>query len=301
MEELILAPETLDFTKEKVQPITLEQLQKTYDENDRFGNPLRGIYHHELINNVIDKCQQRGLSCEVFDLFAAQNTDKYLPGVSIIPQIEEMKGKNAIEAHILRRLFANIRITNFDAMIDGQLHTTNLAISYTQRGVQIGFGNMVHVCHNQCMLGADQLIQSYTIGDRKALPINKMLETVDEWLDRSEYLVTKEREDIIAMKELKVNSSDILRFIGALTQMRIRHDTSNKAIKRPEDYPMNQSQISQFTEDVTVMMYTRPSISAYDIYNAGTNLFKAQKMDIANILPQNRRLIEAMQEESIFA
>ena len=39
------ARKTLDFSKEKVQTITLAELEATYKENDVYGRPLGGIYH----------------------------------------------------------------------------------------------------------------------------------------------------------------------------------------------------------------------------------------------------------------
>ena len=36
---------TLDFTKEKVQVLTLEELEQSYHENHVDGTPVNGIYH----------------------------------------------------------------------------------------------------------------------------------------------------------------------------------------------------------------------------------------------------------------
>jgi hypothetical protein len=43
-----------DFEKAKVQTITLEQLERTHKENDVYNNPLKGIYHFQLLNEVIN-------------------------------------------------------------------------------------------------------------------------------------------------------------------------------------------------------------------------------------------------------
>lgn len=43
-----------DFDKAKVQTITLEQLARTHKENDVYNQPLKGIYHFDLLNKVID-------------------------------------------------------------------------------------------------------------------------------------------------------------------------------------------------------------------------------------------------------
>ena len=47
------ARKTFDFSKEKVQTITLPELEATYKENDVYGRPLGGIYHSDLINGIL--------------------------------------------------------------------------------------------------------------------------------------------------------------------------------------------------------------------------------------------------------
>ena len=96
-----------DFEKAKVQQLTLEQLRRTHKENDVYGNPLRGIYHYELFQQIIQMANEQNYNVEVYDMFAAQNKDRNTPGVVLLPQVEEMKGERAVEAHILRRVFAN--------------------------------------------------------------------------------------------------------------------------------------------------------------------------------------------------
>lgn len=145
--ETTLNNKFFDFEKAKVQTLSLDQLARTHKENDIYGKPLRGIYHYDLLNQIIGMCNAQNYDVEVYDLFAAQNKDRNTPGVVLLPQVEAQYGERAVEAHILRRVFANIRITNFD---DAD-HTTNLAVAFHQKGIQVGFGNMVMICHNQCM------------------------------------------------------------------------------------------------------------------------------------------------------
>lgn len=66
----------LDFDKEKVQVLTLDQLAKTHKEDDVNGNPLKGIYHFELLEQLQECASKHGLNTEIYDLFAANNSDK---------------------------------------------------------------------------------------------------------------------------------------------------------------------------------------------------------------------------------
>lgn len=53
-----------DFEKAKVQTITLEQLERTHKENDVYNNPLKGIYHFQLLNEVINMCNEQHFNVE---------------------------------------------------------------------------------------------------------------------------------------------------------------------------------------------------------------------------------------------
>lgn len=99
-----------DFEKARVQTLTLDQLERTHKENDVYGKPLKGIYHYALLQQLIAMCNEQNYNVEVYDLFAAQNKDRNTPGVVLLPQVEQQFGERAVEAHILRRVFANIRL-----------------------------------------------------------------------------------------------------------------------------------------------------------------------------------------------
>ena len=279
MEEIKLN-ETLNFKEEKVQVITLEQLKMTHKENDIVGRPLKGIYHYELIDNIGEILLQHNLRMQIDEIFAAQNKDKNQPGVVILPQIEEQYGQNAIEAHVLRRVFANISIHDLD---DSEF-TTNLVATFHQNGIQIGFGNMVKVCHNQCILNADMVISNF---GRNGMTIEGMFNTIKDWAQRYESIVIPERDTLKRMKERVIEPQVLLAMIGELTTIRVAHDTSYKQIKSSGTYPMNQAQIGQFTESLLLKQHSNNQVTVWDVYNAATELYKADKMEIPNILPQH--------------
>lgn len=296
--ETTLENKLFDFDKAKVQTLSLEQLERTHKENDVYGQPLRGIYHFQLLQTLIEACEENGYNVEVYDLFAAQNKDRNTPGVVLLPQVEAQFGERAVEAHILRRVFANIRITDFD----DEEKTTNLAVAFHQKGVQVGFGNMVKICHNQTMLCADKYIATY--GERgngrleEAITIPQVIDTVKSWLVDARHIIVTEREKIERMKSIEVGIQQMMLIVGMLTAIRVKHDTTHACIKDPHIYPLNQAQITQFTESLTLKSYeTGGSISAWDLYNCATDLYKATSMDIPAILPQNRALVRFLDEQ----
>lgn len=302
-EDMVAVPSSVnedkffDFEKAKTQAITLEQLSRTHREDDVYGNPLRGIYHFDLFNKVIDECTELGYNVEVYDMFAAQNRDRQSPGVVRLPQVEAVKGQHAVEAHILRRVYANIRITDFD----NDETTTNVAVAFHQKGIQIGFGPNVMICHNQCMLSPELYMSSYSEKGKKGsgMDVAAMLETLKSWLVDARHIIETDRERIAKMKETRITAEQMFLLIGLMTATRVKADTSRKSIRENITYPLNQSQITLFTEDMLEAYHDKEFVTAWDMYNSATNLYKANRMDIPALLPQNRAMVNFMKANGL--
>ena len=302
-EDMVAVPSSVnedkffDFEKAKTQAITLEQLSRTHREDDVYGNPLRGIYHFDLFNKVIDECTELGYNVEVYDMFAAQNRDRQSPGVVRLPQVEAVKGQHAVEAHILRRVYANIRITDFD----NDETTTNVAVAFHQKGIQIGFGPNVMICHNQCMLSPELYMSSYSEKGKKGsgMDVAAMLDTLKSWLVDARHIIETDRERIAKMKETRISAEQMFLLIGLMTATRVKADTSRKYIRENITYPLNQSQITLFTEDMLEAYHDKEFVTAWDMYNSATNLYKANKIDIPALLPQNRAMVNFMKANGL--
>lgn len=302
-EDMVAVPSSVnedkffDFEKAKTQAITLEQLSRTHREDDVYGNPLRGIYHFDLFNKVIDECTELGYNVEVYDMFAAQNRDSQSPGVVRLPQVEAVKGQHAVEAHILRRVYANIRITDFD----NDETTTNVAVAFHQKGIQIGFGPNVMICHNQCMLSPELYMSSYSEKGKKGsgMEVAAMFDTLKSWLVDARHIIETDRERIAKMKETRITAEQMFLLIGLMTATRVKADTSRKSIRENITYPLNQSQITLFTEDMLEAYHDKEFVTAWDMYNSATNLYKANRMDIPALLPQNRAMVNFMKANGL--
>ena len=64
-----------DFQNNGIEVMDLETLQRTYKENDIYGNPVRGIYHYQVIQRMTDICRRHNLNYEVEEIFAAQKQE----------------------------------------------------------------------------------------------------------------------------------------------------------------------------------------------------------------------------------
>lgn len=294
--ETTLENKFFDFEKAKVQMCTLDQLERTQKENDICGNPLKGIYHFSLIQQIIQMCNEQNYGVQIYDMFAAQNKDRNSPGVVLIPEIEEKYGERAVEAHVLRRVYANIRLTD----LDDDDYTTNLAVAFHQQGIQVGFGNMVKICHNQCMLGASQYVATYGDkgegrGNGKELP--EIFDCIKSWLVDARRIIISEREKIETMKGIEVGADQMFRLIGLLTSLRVKADTAIKEIREYRTYPLNQTQINKLTEQMMLTYHNNGRISVWDIYNIATEMYKATGMDIPQMMPQNRSMVRFLDEQ----
>ena len=204
-----------DFQKNGIETMSFETLRRTYKENDIYNKPVQGIYHYQVIQRMMDICGKYNLDYEVEEIFAAQNRNKTQPGVSILPQVEQTHGEKAVEAHILRRIFATIRIKDWET---DEL-TTTLVVAYHQDGIQAAIGPCVRICHNQCILSPERSVCNY---GRKKVTTEEVFETVDGWLANFEVNMNEDIGRIQRMKRRIVSLEEI----KAALQIAFEHDNT---------------------------------------------------------------------------
>jgi len=293
----------LNFAEAPVQVLTLEELEKSYHENLPTGDPVGGIYHFALIGEVLEAFEQRGLKPVIQEIFAAANRDSRRPGVTLLPQLEEKYGERAIEAHLLRRVYANIEIRS-DETDD---IVTCLAVAYHQKGIQLGIGPMVKVCHNQTILGAQDVVSNYSCwGMQKSdgrckksekLGVEDIITRAQQWADDYEPYQKIRRERMGMLKSAQMDREGMLQLIGILVEKRILHDTANEVLRQSSPYPLNSSQINETSEQLIALMRHDEPISYWDAYQQLNTVLKPQRMDIPQVLPQSLALFETMVEQ----
>ena len=313
----------LNFAEKSVQVLTLEELEKSYHENLTTGEPVGGIYHFALIQEVLEMFEKKGLKPVVQEIFAANNKDSKRPGVTVLPQLEAEFGEKAIEAHLLRRVYANIEI-RADETDDV---VTCLAVAYHQKGIQLGIGPMVKVCHNQTILGAQDVVSNFTCfsgqSRKDKFTLDMVLARAQQWAEVYEPNQEARRESVERMKSALMDREAMLRLIGVLVEKRILHDTSNKLIHDGAPYPLNSGQINETAEQLIAMfagystdrtqgtgtqcsagfaqMSQSPcapdAITYWDAYQQLNTVLKPDRMDIPQVLPQSLALFECLTEQ----
>lgn len=88
---------------------------------------------------------------------------------------------------------------------------------------------------------------------------------------------------------------EVYAYIGLQTILRVSHDSSDKRLScQVETYPLNQAQISDFTEELLKLALDKKPLSAWDIYNVATEIYKPGRMEIPVVIPQNAVLAELL-------
>lgn len=283
-----------DFQQEKVQDINLDMLRATHKELDAMGRELKQIRHADFFDNVINEVKSAGYTPAIMDLFIANNADKNNPGVTYYPEVGNIYGQQACKAYVVRRAYMNLNIKDFDT----EEFTTNLAISYHQQGIQVGFGQNVLICHNQCMLHADQFVATY--GDKKysnGRPIEEVMNIIRGWLFNAKERIMSERDTIKRMQGMDVPIHVFKYLVGELQTIRVRVDSRNQDIKdKSRYYPLSQTQINSFTERCLAFYQNHANVSVWDIYNCSTYEYSDHKMDIPKILPQNVEMVNFLND-----
>lgn len=287
------APTQFNFSVNNIETMSLDTLRRTHKENDIYGQPVKGIYHYEVIQRMADLCEKHNLNYEVEEIFAAQNKNKNQPGVVVLPQVEREFGVQAVEAHILRRIYTTIRINDWET---DEL-TTTLVVAFHQDGIQAAIGPCVKICHNQCILSPERSVANY---GRDKVTTEELFDRVDEWLSNFHTNMTEDRERIKRLKSKVVSPTELYAFIGLLTAIRVSHDSPDKRLSSQVDtYPLNQGQISVFTEDLLKLNLEKGKITLWDIYNVATELYKPGRTDIPAMIPQNGALAELLLSQNI--
>lgn len=290
---VMTAPTQFNFLVNNIETMSLDTLRRTHKENDIYGQPVKGIYHYEVIQRMADLCEKHNLNYEVEEIFAAQNKNKNQPGVVVLPQVEREFGVQAVEAHILRRIYTTIRINDWET---DEL-TTTLVVAFHQDGIQATIGPCVKICHNQCILSPERSVANY---GRDKVTTEELFDRVDEWLSNFHTNMTEDRERIKRLKSKVVSPTELYAFIGLLTAIRVSHDSADKRLSSQVDtYPLNQGQISVFTEDLLKLNLEKGKITLWDIYNVATELYKPGRTDIPAMIPQNGALAELLLSQNI--
>ena len=284
-----------DWEQFKTQDITLEQLKRTNRELNG-GQPMHGIHHFQLVEQVMDIVKKAGFEPTIFDMFAAKSGGSQYPGVSLNKDISETlvsdpQAELNVAAFTVRRVYTTIHINGFD---DGE-SDQSIAISYHQQGIQVAIGRNVRICHNQTILGKERSFQTYSRGGgrlKERITYQDVLNKVREWMSDIHNITFQDDQKIAQMKATIIPPAKIFMLIGMLTATRVAIDSSLKDVHIQGTYPLNNFQINQLTEQLLLRNAHNKQVSAWDFYSLANEMYKPHLMDTTQLFPQNEAMVE---------
>lgn len=278
----------LNFEQNACEVLTLEELQQTHREDYPDGTPVGDIYHHQLMSTILEQCDKDGLRPELKEIFAVNNRHKRSPGVTVLPEIAESKGVGSLESHILRRVFCNITL---HGDFENERNTYNIAVSYTQQGILVGFGPFTYACHNQTICWPECLISNYTLRgngrmETKDRDIKVLINTIREKIHTIMGECYKEIEQLERLMDFTMRGMEIDELIGMLVRERVACETENAQIRMTGYASLNSAHINMLAEKCMLEGYY-DGTTAYNVYQSGTQFMKPRLVPFENICPQS--------------
>jgi len=290
----------LDFSKNRTQELSLEDLARTYCENYPNGEPVGGIYHHILIAALLGRIERVGLKPELQTITAADNRDRMRPGVTIFKEMEAKYGEGSFESHALRRVYAMIKVKDFEDKDTDY----NCAISYHQKGISVGFGPQVRVCSNMMIMGARYYISTTSLGSiigkqENMKNVAELLGKCDEVLEGFSEHVVMWREQLAQLKTVRLEVNQCRVIFSRLMEERILFDTANKALHKTMIYPLNDTCIKRAYERYLAFVapHSNKAVTAWDLYNILNEDLKPSRVDMPVLQPQMVRLNDFLFKE----
>lgn len=268
---------------QKIVELTPQQLLSSRNELSSSGRLMNSVPNKDVYNTLTDIIQKEGLETSPVRLFAINNNDKVRPGITISPELEEHLSKGHPGTFLFNRLMGQIKFEG----IGNDECSPSVAFSFHQRGIEIVYGNNVHVCNNLSIYGGEH-IRTYGDHDNN-VSWNRMIEIFTFWLRTIKQ--RWERDTVITemMKSITINDADVEAFIGDLTLRAYR-----KNVNVNEMAPLNVSQISKMAQPIVkeseyneeTNKYNYKLANVYELHNAITNVQKIDNVDLPLLFEQ---------------
>lgn len=269
---------SLDF-KNNLEVLTLDELKLTQKE-DEVGNTSRArLRHYDLITELADKMVKRNMKFEIDPIYVRKGGPSTAPNASVYPYLEEKWGKNALEAHVIRKLVTRINITD----LQDKETQASIGIGFNQHGIIVAFGQNVFVCSNMSIWG-ENVLSNY--GSSK-ITNKELFSRYTDWMDAFQNKRQTDLNIIRHLKETEASQDAIPYLIGEMQMSAVK-----QAYLKGDVAPFNISQITDFTKSYLKRLEHDDKLdihNMWDIYNIGTRLLRAKDVrDLEPIYHQNQ-------------
>lgn len=273
--EFLTMNEAGNLMPTKVLPIPLSVLEKTQTllEYDGRLPSTQPIKHYDFIKQIQD-IVSKDHSIEQEPIWVTNAAAKRI-------SILDPNKIGVPESWLFQRLVTRINITG--AFFSDYETNANIAIGFTDNGIQVAFGQNVRICSNQCIFGG-RYMSTY---GRQKMPFEKMMDVIREYSHNLEAIREKDLTILNSFKQISLDSHQTREFIGDI-HLRAVKDAYNKS----QNFiaPLNISQVSALSRNVSNRIpglfeedNTESITSLYDLYNDGTQIFKPERSEITTL------------------
>ncbi len=267
---------TIVFEKdERVKAIDLATLKQTISLAEYSGKlpRTRPIEHYDFIEMIGDKATAKGYNINLDPIYVAKAEAKRL--MTLDPQ-----KVGTPESFLFNRLVTRVNLIG--GGFEDEAHQTSIAIGYTDKGLQVGFGTNVKICQNMCIF-AGRLHLTY---GQQSVPWDELVRLIDGHIAELPQICESDNKLLETMMMREIESDDVVRTLGKM------HIESVKNTYYQGDFALNIGQTSHFTKGILkeapdVLERGEP-MSLYDFYNVGTRILHPDTAETTAVWPSNR-------------
>jgi hypothetical protein len=263
--------------KTKSAQLHYKQLAQTMEIGNAQGEMPRAcpMQPGELITSICDSVQKySGLEPTVSPIVIREpycnvNRQKIKDGKELL-----------LEDYLIRRLVTRIDIPMLGFKGTKDAMNASVAISYiytdNSKGIQVGFGENVHVCENLTVFGGF----CFSTYGTSRVSFEDGMQLLHHWLQN---ITTLHDQHILTVQQLmdaKVKRPGFQRIIGSLFEKAVRANAGSKLVA-----PMNQTQIAgMVAQGREVLESEAELITGWEMLNWGTSILKPNTSDMVDLI-----------------
>ena len=286
MEEKVQEGRILTFDK-GVEALTIQELESTVEAKQLGGLPKsRPVEHFNFFREIEDIFGTAGYKPLIEQVFSSSGSSgKYARTIKLH---EEKYGEKNVQAFALDRI--NGKIVFQDDALKQKSCGSAIALSFTDMGLEVAYGQNVWACNNMSIFGEHHL---KTFGNNK-ISYAHMKDTLKGWANELTDIAKRDVGYMKKMKETIISENEVPKLFGQLMLMANKNNIDSSFVS-----PFNISQVNKIAKNYIVEHERKESpATLFDLYNMGTELFNAHhNIDYSTILTQNAKFGNFMVKE----
>lgn len=198
-----------------------------------------------------------------------------------------------VESYVVERLVGKIQIDSFMFPdIDNAHGAMSIAVSYTEKGIQIAFGHNVFACDNLNIFG-EHMFSTYG-GNHNKMDYSKGMQLLEKWLKEHEEVAAFNRKHIEDLMNVYVDERVRVNLIGTLFERAVRFNNRDRSVIAP----LNQTECAGLVAAGFDQIIDKDSmITGWDMTNWATSVLKPDRSDMVSLLDSNYLINQFMYDE----